>query len=58
MTTPRELEFARTRVEMKAVETIYHLRCAHPRRMRTMIPAHIWALVAPYGIKPEPGEQP
>jgi coenzyme F420 hydrogenase subunit beta len=54
---PRGLEFARTRVEMKAVETVYHLRRNHPRRMRTMIPAHIWTLLAPYGIKPEAGER-
>jgi coenzyme F420 hydrogenase subunit beta len=54
---PRGLEFARTRVEMKAVETVYHLRRNHPRRMRHMIPAHIWTLVAPYGITPEKGEQ-
>lgn len=53
---PRGLEFARARVEMKAVETVMHLRRAHPRRMRNMIPAHIWTLVAPYGIKPDAGE--
>jgi coenzyme F420 hydrogenase subunit beta len=54
---PRGLEFARARVEMKAVETILHLRRAHPRRMKHMIPAHVWALAAPYGIKPEAGER-
>jgi coenzyme F420 hydrogenase subunit beta len=54
---PRGLEFARTRVEMKAVETVYHLRRNHPRRMRHMIPAHIWPLLAPYGITPEKGER-
>jgi coenzyme F420 hydrogenase subunit beta len=54
---PRGLEFARTRVEMKAVETVYHLRRNHPRRMRHMIPAHIWTLLAPYGITPETGEK-
>jgi coenzyme F420 hydrogenase subunit beta len=53
---PRGLEFARARVEMKAVETVLHLRRQHPRRMRRMIPAHVWALVAPYGIVPAPGE--
>ena len=30
---PRGLEFARTRVEMKAAETILHLRREKPRRM-------------------------
>ena len=54
---PRGLEFARARVEMKAVETILHLRRAHPGRMKRMIPAHVWKLVAPYGLKPEPGER-
>jgi coenzyme F420 hydrogenase subunit beta len=53
---PRGLEFARTRVEMKAVETVLHLRRAEPKRMKSMIPAHVWKLVAPYGLKPEPGE--
>jgi coenzyme F420 hydrogenase subunit beta len=49
---PRGLEFARARVEMKAVETVLHLRQRHPRRMRSMIPAHVWALVRPYGLAP------
>jgi coenzyme F420 hydrogenase subunit beta len=53
---PRGLEFARARVEMKAAETILHLRRSHPRRMRTMIPAHVWALMKPYGITPKEGE--
>jgi coenzyme F420 hydrogenase subunit beta len=47
---PRGLEFARARVEMKAVETVLHLRRAHPKRMKSMIPAHIWALAASYGL--------
>lgn len=54
---PRGLEFGRTRVEMKAVETVLHLRRAHPRRMKRMIPDHVWKLVAPYGIRPGPGER-
>jgi coenzyme F420 hydrogenase subunit beta len=54
---PKGLEFARARVEMKAVESVLHLRRAHPRRMRSMIPDHIWTLVAPYGLKPEAGER-
>ena len=53
---PKGLEFARTRLEMKAIETVLHLRRAHPKRMKAMIPAHIWALVAPYGIVPGDGE--
>ena len=47
---PRGLEFARTRVEMKAAETVLHLQRQHPSRMRNMIPAHIWTLLGPYGI--------
>ncbi|WP_291298264.1 Coenzyme F420 hydrogenase/dehydrogenase, beta subunit C-terminal domain [Elioraea sp.] len=47
---PRGLEFARARVEMKAVETVVHLRREKPARMKHMIPAHVWALVRPYGL--------
>jgi len=52
---PRGLEFARTRVEMKAIETVLHLRREQPAKMASMVPKHIWHLVEPYGIKP--GEQ-
>jgi coenzyme F420 hydrogenase subunit beta len=54
---PKGLEFARARVEMKAIETVLHLRRAHPRRMRAMVPDHVWRLVAPYGLTPGPGER-
>jgi coenzyme F420 hydrogenase subunit beta len=54
---PKGLEFARARVEMKAVETILHLRRAEPRRMKSMVPAHVWALVKPYGLQPQEGER-
>jgi len=53
---PKGLEFARTRVEMKAVETIVHLRREEPRRMKSMIPSHVWKLVEQYGLKPGDGE--
>lgn len=53
---PRGLEFARARVEMKAAETVLHLRRHHPRRMKHMIPNHVWALVQRYGLEPGPGE--
>ena len=53
---PRGLEFARTRVEMKAAETVLHLRREVPRRMKRMIPAHVWALVKPYGLNRREGE--
>ncbi|MGF1649401.1 MAG: Coenzyme F420 hydrogenase/dehydrogenase, beta subunit C-terminal domain [Hyphomicrobiaceae bacterium] len=53
---PRGLEFARARVEMKAIETVLHLRRHAPRRMRTMVPEHVWRLVAPYGLERRPSE--
>lgn len=49
---PRGLEFARARVEMKAVESVIHLQREQPRRAPRMIPAHVWALVRPYGLAP------
>ncbi|MFL5338092.1 MAG: Coenzyme F420 hydrogenase/dehydrogenase, beta subunit C-terminal domain [Geminicoccaceae bacterium] len=54
---PRGLEFARARVEMKAVETVLHLRRERPRRVKSMVPAHVWALVKPYGLTPGDGER-
>ena len=55
---PRGLEFARARIEMKAIETVLHLRRAQPRKLRAMVPAHIWPLVAPYGLSPAEDETP
>ncbi|MCE2945992.1 MAG: Coenzyme F420 hydrogenase/dehydrogenase, beta subunit C-terminal domain [Betaproteobacteria bacterium] len=55
---PRGLEFARTRVEMKALESVVHLRREQPRRLRHMVPAHLWALVEPYGLEPRDDERP
>ncbi len=55
---PRGLEFARARVEMKAIESVLHLRREMPSKMKWMIPAHVWRLVAPYGLKPAAGETP
>jgi len=49
---PRGLEFARTRVEMKAIETVLHLRREQPAKMASMVPKHIWPLVEPYSITP------
>jgi coenzyme F420 hydrogenase subunit beta len=48
---PKGLEFARARVEMKAIETVLHLRRQAPRRLKSMVPAHAWELVKPYGLK-------
>ncbi len=53
---PRGLEFARARVEMKAVETILHLRMQRPGRMKNMIPGHVWKLVERYEVKAREGE--
>ena len=55
---PRGLEFARARVEMKAVETVLHLRRMHPARIKNMVPAHVWRLVARYGLVPTDTEKP
>jgi len=53
---PRGVEFARARLEMKAAEAVLHLRRTAPRKMKWMLPAHVWQMVAPYGLTPEPGE--
>jgi coenzyme F420 hydrogenase subunit beta len=54
---PRGLEFARARVEMKAIESVIHLRREEPKRLRSMVPDHVWRLVSSYGIKPSPDEK-
>jgi coenzyme F420 hydrogenase subunit beta len=54
---PRGLEFARARVEMKAIESVLHLRREEPRRMKHLLPAHVWQLVARYGLAPGAGER-
>lgn len=54
---PRGLEFARARLEMKAVETIVHLRRERPARLRNMVPDHVWRLVEPYGLTPTDSER-
>lgn len=54
---PRGLQFAKARLEMKAAECVLHLRRAHPKRMKWMVPDHVWRLVAPYGIAPREGER-
>ncbi len=48
---PRGLEFARARVEMKAVETVLHLRRSFPARVKNMVPGHVWGLVKDYGLE-------
>lgn len=56
-TGPRGLEFARARVEMKAAETVLHLRLQERAKMKWMVPGHVWRLVQKYGLTPEPGEE-
>ena len=53
---PRGLEFARARLEMKASETILHLRREEPAKMKNMIPDHVWQIAAPYDLTPKTGE--
>ena len=55
---PRGLEFARARVEMKAVETVLHLRRQQPRHDANMVPAHVWALVEALRTRPLRDERP
>lgn len=54
---PRGLEFARTRLEMKAAETIIHLRREHPSKVKNMVPQHVWNLVERYGFTPTDDER-
>lgn len=56
LTGPRGIEFARARLEMKAVETILHLRSTYPARMKNMVPSHVWRLAERYGLVPEDDE--
>jgi coenzyme F420 hydrogenase subunit beta len=56
-TGPKGLEFARARVEMKAGETILHLRREMPAKMKNMIPGHVWSVAARYGLAPRQGER-
>jgi len=51
------MEFARARVEMKAAETVLHLRAQEKARMKNMVPDHVWDLAAPYDLTPEAGER-
>jgi len=55
---PRGLEFARARLEMKAAETILHLRREEPAKIKNMVPEHVWNLAKPYGLEPRDSETP
>ena len=54
---PKGLEFARARVEMKAIETVLHLRRELPKKMKNMVPEHVWKIAKPYQLTPDGGEQ-
>ena len=53
---PRGLEFAKARVEMKAIESIIHLRNTAPHKIKNMVPDHLWGLVKRYGLEAAPEE--
>lgn len=53
---PKGLEFARARLEMKAIETVLHLRRQHPRKIKHMVPEHVWQLAGRYGLSPQENE--
>lgn len=55
---PRGLEFARARIEMKAIETILHLRRTHPTRVKNMVPKHVWDTAKQYDLAPSDAETP
>jgi len=44
-------------VEMKACETVVHLRREEPRSVKNMVPDHVWTLVKPYGIEQRDDER-
>ena len=50
---PRGLEFAKARVEMKAIESIIHLRNTAPHKIKNMVPQHLWKIVQKYGLEPQ-----
>ena len=50
---PRGLEFAKARIEMKAIESIIHLRTTAPHKMKNMVPDHVWKLAKSYGLEPQ-----
>ena len=54
---PRGLEFAKARVEMKAIESIIHLRQVAPHKIKNMVPDHLWKLTKTYGLEPRLDER-
>lgn len=54
---PIRLTPTRARIDMKAAETVIHLRREMPDKMKNMVPAHVWHLVEPYGMGPTEAEK-
>ena len=50
---PRGLEFAKARIEMKAIESVIHLRNTAPHKIKNMVPDYIWKLTKSYGLEPQ-----
>ncbi|MEM8649694.1 MAG: Coenzyme F420 hydrogenase/dehydrogenase, beta subunit C-terminal domain [Pseudomonadota bacterium] len=50
---PKGLEFARARVEMKAIESILHLKRNKPKSIKNMVPSHVWKIAQSYGLRRE-----
>ena len=50
---PRGLEFAKARIEMKAIESVIHLRNIAPHKIKNMVPDYIWKLTKSYGLEPQ-----
>ena len=50
---PRGLEFAKARIEMKAIESIINLRNIAPHKIKNMVPNHLWKLSRKYGLEPQ-----
>lgn len=53
---PRGLEFAKARIEMKAIESVIHLRNTAPHKIKNMVPGYIWRLTNMYGLEPRKDE--
>ncbi len=53
---PRGLEFAKARVEMKAIESVIQLRNIAPHKIKNMVPSHVWQVVRKYGLEPRNDE--
>jgi coenzyme F420 hydrogenase subunit beta len=41
---------------MKAIETVLHLRRELPKKMKNMVPGHVWKIAKPYNLSPNEGE--